>query len=126
MRLAPATAIEAGLKPVILAGAVLLAAVAGWTDLRSRRIPNWLTVPGFVRRDGKHDLAGERRIRVFPARRTGRARTAAAVCFAAQSRRRRLEVGRSLGSLCRTRVVDRLADRLCFRRGIDGCGAGYL
>src|SRR5579872_6889388 len=48
MRLAPATAIEAGLKPVILAGAVLLAAVAGWTDLRSRRIPNWLTVPGFV------------------------------------------------------------------------------
>lgn len=25
-----------------------LAAVAGWTDWRSRRIPNWLTVPGFV------------------------------------------------------------------------------
>jgi prepilin peptidase CpaA len=22
--------------------------IAGWTDLRSRRIPNWLTVPGFV------------------------------------------------------------------------------
>ena len=33
---------------VILAGAVLLAAVAGWTDWRSRRIPNWLTVPAFV------------------------------------------------------------------------------
>jgi len=32
-------------KPAILAGAVLLAVVAGWTDLRSRRIPNWLTVP---------------------------------------------------------------------------------
>jgi prepilin peptidase CpaA len=32
-------------KPIILAGAVLLAAIAGWTDLRSRRIPNWLTVP---------------------------------------------------------------------------------
>jgi len=25
-----------------------LAAVAGWTDWRWRRIPNWLTVPGFV------------------------------------------------------------------------------
>jgi prepilin peptidase CpaA len=33
------------LKPAILAGAVLLAVIAGWTDLRSRRIPNWLTVP---------------------------------------------------------------------------------
>ena len=36
------------MKPVILAGAVLLAAVAGWTDLRGRRIPNWLTVPGLL------------------------------------------------------------------------------
>jgi prepilin peptidase CpaA len=36
------------LKPLILAGAVLLAIVAGWTDLRSRRIPNWLTVPAFI------------------------------------------------------------------------------
>jgi prepilin peptidase CpaA len=36
------------LKPVILAGAVLLALLAGWTDLRSRRIPNWLTVPGLL------------------------------------------------------------------------------
>ena len=38
--------IGAGLKPAILAGAVLLAILAGWTDLRSRRIPNWLTVSG--------------------------------------------------------------------------------
>ena len=38
--------IEAGLKPAILAGALLLAILAGWTDLRSRRIPNWLTVSG--------------------------------------------------------------------------------
>ncbi len=36
------------MKPVILAGAVVLALIAGWTDLRSRRIPNWLTVPGLV------------------------------------------------------------------------------
>jgi prepilin peptidase CpaA len=36
------------LKPAILAGAVLLSLIAGWTDLRSRRIPNWLTVPGLV------------------------------------------------------------------------------
>jgi prepilin peptidase CpaA len=36
------------LKPVILASAVVLSLIAGWTDLRSRRIPNWLTVPGLV------------------------------------------------------------------------------
>jgi prepilin peptidase CpaA len=36
------------LKPVILLGAELLAVVAGWTDFRSRRIPNWLTVPGLL------------------------------------------------------------------------------
>jgi prepilin peptidase CpaA len=36
------------LKPPILAGAVLLSVIAGWTDLRSRRIPNWLTVPGLL------------------------------------------------------------------------------
>ncbi len=27
---------------------MLLALLAAWTDLRSRRIPNWLTVPGLV------------------------------------------------------------------------------
>jgi prepilin peptidase CpaA len=36
------------LKPVILAGAVLVSLVAAATDLRSRRIPNWLTVPGVL------------------------------------------------------------------------------
>lgn len=36
------------MKPAILAGALLLAAIAGWTDVRSRRIPNWLTVPAAV------------------------------------------------------------------------------
>ncbi len=40
--------IEAALKaaPVVLA--VALALIAGWTDWRSRRIPNWLTVPGLL------------------------------------------------------------------------------
>ena len=33
---------------MILAGAVLLSVLAGWMDLRSRRIPNWLTVPGLA------------------------------------------------------------------------------
>jgi prepilin peptidase CpaA len=33
------------LKLAILVGATLLAMIAGYTDLRSRRIPNWLTVP---------------------------------------------------------------------------------
>jgi prepilin peptidase CpaA len=36
------------LKPLVVAGAVVLAAGAGWTDLRWRRIPNWLTVPGLL------------------------------------------------------------------------------
>jgi prepilin peptidase CpaA len=36
------------LNPVILAGAEVLSLIAGWTDLRRRRIPNWLTVPGLV------------------------------------------------------------------------------
>ncbi len=36
------------LKAAILGGAVLLAIVAGWTDYRCRRIPNWLTVPGLA------------------------------------------------------------------------------
>jgi prepilin peptidase CpaA len=36
------------LKPIILGLAVALALIAGYTDWRSRRIPNWLTVPGFV------------------------------------------------------------------------------
>jgi prepilin peptidase CpaA len=38
----------AGVKPLILVGAVLLSLAAGWTDLRSRRIPNWLSVSGAV------------------------------------------------------------------------------
>src|SRR4029077_9098025 len=48
----------ARLKPLILAGAILLTLVGGWNDrgsrrrphslARPRRIPNWLTVPGFV------------------------------------------------------------------------------
>ncbi|MFZ0861664.1 MAG: prepilin peptidase [Candidatus Sulfotelmatobacter sp.] len=33
---------------MVLAGAVLLAGGAGWTDLRWRRIPNWLTVPALL------------------------------------------------------------------------------
>jgi prepilin peptidase CpaA len=39
---------EARLKPLVLAGAVLLAGGAGWTDLGWRRIPNWLTVPALL------------------------------------------------------------------------------
>lgn len=36
------------LKMVVWGLTVLFAAIAGWTDLRSRRIPNWLTVPGLA------------------------------------------------------------------------------
>jgi prepilin peptidase CpaA len=40
--------IGVGLKAIMLGLAVALALIAGWTDWRSRRIPNWLTVPGFL------------------------------------------------------------------------------
>jgi prepilin peptidase CpaA len=36
------------LKAAVLGLAVILAALAGWTDWRSRRLPNWLTVPGLL------------------------------------------------------------------------------
>jgi prepilin peptidase CpaA len=47
-----------GLKPIILGLAVALALVAGWTDWRSRRIPNWLTVPGLLAGVLVNSLAG--------------------------------------------------------------------
>jgi prepilin peptidase CpaA len=46
--LLPANQPEADLSPLILMVAVLLALIAGWIDFRSRRIPNWLTVPGLA------------------------------------------------------------------------------
>lgn len=36
------------MKPITLGLAIALALIAGWTDWRWRRIPNWLTVPGFL------------------------------------------------------------------------------
>jgi prepilin peptidase CpaA len=39
-------------------GAVLVAMVAGWTDYRKRRIPNWLTVPGLLLGIGLNVMAG--------------------------------------------------------------------
>ncbi len=36
------------MKPIVLGTAIALALIAGWTDWRSRRIPNWLTVTGFL------------------------------------------------------------------------------
>jgi prepilin peptidase CpaA len=47
-KLAPPAHLGVSLKAVVLGLAVALALIAGWTDWRSRRIPNWLTVPGFV------------------------------------------------------------------------------
>ncbi len=40
--------IGGALKATVLGLAVALALIAGYTDWRSRRIPNWLTVPGFL------------------------------------------------------------------------------
>jgi prepilin peptidase CpaA len=50
--------IEAGLKPIVLGLAVGLALIAGWTDWHSRRIPNWLTVPGLLIGVSVNALAG--------------------------------------------------------------------
>jgi prepilin peptidase CpaA len=36
------------LRLIVLVPAVVVALIAGFSDWRSRRIPNWLTVPGFV------------------------------------------------------------------------------
>lgn len=36
------------MKPLVLLGAEILAIIAAWTDLRSQRIPNWVTVPGLL------------------------------------------------------------------------------
>jgi prepilin peptidase CpaA len=46
------------LKTAILTGAVLLSVIAGVTDLRSRRIPNWLTLPGLIVGVGLNTVAG--------------------------------------------------------------------
>jgi prepilin peptidase CpaA len=46
------------LKAAVLGLAVALALIAGWTDWRSRRIPNWLTVPGFLVGVSVNVLAG--------------------------------------------------------------------
>jgi len=46
------------LKPIVLAGAVLLSVIAGATDLRSRRIPNWLTVSGLLLGVASNSLLG--------------------------------------------------------------------
>lgn len=42
----------------MLSLAVALALIAGYTDWRSRRIPNWLTVPGFLIGVSLNALAG--------------------------------------------------------------------
>lgn len=36
------------MKLIVLAPALALALIAGWTDWRSRRIPNWLTMPALL------------------------------------------------------------------------------
>ena len=46
------------MKAIVLGLAVALAVIAGWTDWRSRRIPNWLTVPGFLVGVSVNVLAG--------------------------------------------------------------------
>lgn len=46
------------MKAVVLGLAVALALIAGWTDWRWRRIPNWLTAPGLLIGVSLNVLAG--------------------------------------------------------------------
>jgi prepilin peptidase CpaA len=46
------------LKSALLVLAVILAMIAGYTDWRSRRIPNWLTVPGLLLGIAVNAMAG--------------------------------------------------------------------
>ncbi len=46
------------MKPVALGLAIIVAVVAGYTDWRSRRIPNWLTVSGAVAGVAVNAIAG--------------------------------------------------------------------
>lgn len=46
------------MKPEALGLAMILAAIAGYTDLRQRRIPNWLTVSGAVAGIAANGIAG--------------------------------------------------------------------
>jgi prepilin peptidase CpaA len=57
-KIAPPLQDGVGLKAVVLALAVALALIAGWTDFRSRRIPNWLTIPGLLVGISLNALAG--------------------------------------------------------------------
>jgi len=53
----PIAGIGRSVRTAILVLAVALALIAGWTDWRSRRIPNWLTIPGFLIGIGANVLA---------------------------------------------------------------------
>jgi prepilin peptidase CpaA len=46
------------MREVTLALAAVLALTAGWTDWRSRRIPNWLTVSGLIAGIAVNTIAG--------------------------------------------------------------------
>jgi prepilin peptidase CpaA len=50
--------VGANLRTAVLSLAVALALIAGYTDWRSRRIPNWLTVPGLLLGVAANTVAG--------------------------------------------------------------------
>ena len=53
----PGGVVEPMLKQGVWMLAAIPALVAGWTDWRSRRIPNWLTVPALLLGIGVNSLA---------------------------------------------------------------------
>ena len=116
------------LKAVVLGLAVALALIAGWTDWRSRRIPNWLTVPGLlIGVRGERDRKWFGRAQGFPAGRRLGSAAAFAIRFSPQPRRRRLEISWSLGSFRRAWQV--LVDLLMgsvFVAGVMALGSGDL
>ena len=117
----------AGLKPVVLELAIAFAVTAGISDLCSRRIPNWLTVPGLlVGIAANAAVSGWSGVEDFPAGSRVGIVGAVAICDLARPGRGRLEVGGSFGSFCWAAGAVGFAGGLGFRGWIYGACAGDL
>ena len=106
--------VEPMLKQGVWMLATIPAMVAGWTDWRSRRIPNWLTVPALFLGIGVNTLAlgwaGAKDSLLGAGLGPG---AAAALRSAKKPGRRRLEAGRSAGSVPGAAAPDqRAADNI--------------
>ncbi len=126
-RARPGGVVEPMLKQGVWMLAVIPALVAGWTDWRWRRIPNWLTVPalllGIAANCACHGLGRSERIAAG-----SRAGTGAVAALRPDKKPGRwgLEAGRRAGRVFRTVAADYrvTGDGLC--GGIDGGSPDHL